>query len=984
MLENMKMEQLEYFGIPPYLINIWKEQYSDYLLPVQEKAIREFSLLQHNSYSSSHHPAQMQKNSKNLLVHSPSSSGKTLLAEIAALQEITLQKKVIYLVPLRVLAEEKYRHFHRLYHSIGLQVKFSSSDHRRHDEDIIRGNFHIAVIVYEKFSYLLLQYPKFMNNVSLTIADEIQFISDLERGPKLEGSFNYLKNNYPDLRIIALSAFSEYLLPLSHWLEAKLLTSSYRPVELRKGIVRNGIYRYREHNSKATGEEYFFPPEEVRECDLAGYLKATLKFLIKRQETSLIFFSTKKEVRLWSSWLAEELSLEPAHTALEQLLSSEDSTSKEELTSLLQNGVGYHCADLTFPERQALENSVRAGELKVICATGTLAMGVNLPVNNVILTGQKVISRSASVSNSPDNLPHYRRRALTYAEVENMGGRAGRLNFAHSFGRIIFLAPSLLELTTYQQLYFAKGVGDIPETLLHRPVVIQQDLLSFLLYKIAFGCTSLEDILEILQTDSNKKSSVFWLHKFSQKYTETDIKAGLNRLEKKGLVIPPLLPADKNYEINEMGQLVTAKGITFATYIHFLKWIKESEKGNISELEILLLIATSHDGVPFFTDYPGSGSRIVKTKKKNSAFPKWKEYLRLRILNLIFEQQEEGKPIFQHYIKTGSLEPVRWQAKKELSYYLTLKNVLLMQDWIRGKELRELEEEYGILGGSIQKIGEGFSWLADTLAALAAQLGWKEERALDLEKIQQLSARLITGITTDGLALARLQIPRLTRGYITRLLLEGYNHPDCLKELSEQQLEQLLPARLVTEIKDKLDSGSLSSESEQKTVLKVSDQVSKYLTAPLLPDEQFKQTNGSKGQSLSVENWLVSTKNIAKQPSNLPVLVIDCSRPDRILFLQEEIPVNKIGFQLMFLLAQNQGKMLSYEQIIDHLWPDDMDATYHRLWYHLAKLRNATTQIIRKKEEFLFKVSYLQEKLLRVIPGRGLLLDEKISLEIKE
>ena len=158
MLENMKMEQLEYFGIPPYLINIWKEQYSDYLLPVQEKAIREFSLLQHSSRSLPHHPAQMQKNSKNLLVHSPSSSGKTLLAEIAALQEITLQKKVIYLVPLRVLAEEKYRHFHRLYHSIGLQVKFSSSDHRRHDEDIIQGNFHIAVIVYEKFSYLLLQY----------------------------------------------------------------------------------------------------------------------------------------------------------------------------------------------------------------------------------------------------------------------------------------------------------------------------------------------------------------------------------------------------------------------------------------------------------------------------------------------------------------------------------------------------------------------------------------------------------------------------------------------------------------------------------------------------------------------------------------------------------------------------------------------------------------------------------------------------------
>ena len=254
-----------------------------------------------------------------------------------------------------------------------------------------------------------------------------------------------------------------------------------------------------------------------------------------------------------------------------------------------------------------------------------------------------------------------------------------------------------------------------------------------------------------------------------------------------------------------------------------------------------------------------------------------------------------------------------------------------------------------------------------------------------MRKIQQLSARLITGITTDGLALARLQIPLLTRGYIARLLREGYDHPDCLKELSEQQLEQLLPAPLVTEIKDKLDSGSSSSsESGRKTAVKVFDQTNKYLADLLPPDEQSKQINRLKNQSLSVENCLVPTENIANQLTNSPVLAIDCSRPDRIFFLQEEIAVNKTGFQLMFLLAQNQGKVLSYEQIVDHLWPDDMDATYHRLWYHLAKLRNAMNRIIGQKKEPLFKTNYAQEKLLRVIPGRGLLLDEKISLETKE
>ena len=149
MQKNMKMEQLEYFGIPHYIINIWKEHYSNSLLPVQEKSVKEFDLLQPAQYPLYQNPVRYHKKSKNLLVVSPSSSGKTLIGEMAALQEIFFQKKVIYLVPLRILAEEKYQHFVHLYHSIGLDIKLSSRDRRHHDQDIIQGNFNIAIIVYQ-------------------------------------------------------------------------------------------------------------------------------------------------------------------------------------------------------------------------------------------------------------------------------------------------------------------------------------------------------------------------------------------------------------------------------------------------------------------------------------------------------------------------------------------------------------------------------------------------------------------------------------------------------------------------------------------------------------------------------------------------------------------------------------------------------------------------------------------------------------------
>ncbi len=1023
MQKNMKMEQLEYFGIPYYIINIWKKHYSEFLLPVQEKAIREFNLLQSAQYPLYQNSALHQKKSKNLLVVSPSSSGKTLVAEMAALQEISFQKKVIYLVPLRILAEEKYQHFIRLYHSIGLGIKLSSRDHRHHDQDIIQGNFNIAVVVYEKFYYLLLQYPQFISNTSLIIADEIQLINDTQRGPKLESYFNYLKNNYPVIRIIGLSAFTEHLLHLTAWLEALLLFSYHRPVELRKGIVRKGIYKYVEHNSKMTGEENFFPQKEAPECNLASYLKATLQFLIEQGESNLIFFSTKKEVRLWSRWLAGQFCLNPSQKAIAQLSASEDSTSKEELINLLQNGVGYHCADLSWQERHTIEEAARVGDLKIICTTGTLAMGVNLPVNNVILPGKKIISRH----NNGDIFSNYFKRTLTISEVENMGGRAGRLKTGHSFGRVIFLAPSLIEFTTYQKLYFEKITEDfltpslscypiISETnnLLQytenapvqkntisdnisytqhqtavdyshtsfsnpvsselaqdSPVTIEKDMLTFLLYKIALDGQTFQDIYQILNTGNYSRERGFWSYQFSQKYSEAELVSYLKQLEKFGLLN---MSSEKDCQITKLGQLITSKGITFQTYTYFLKWVEESEKGNISELEILFLIATSNDGAVYFIGYPGKGTKTIRDGK--SSIKKWKKYLHLRMLSLIFEQQEEGKPIFRNNLDTDSFQENQEYLRIDINNYLAIKNSLTMYDWIGGKELREMEEDYGILGGNLQKMGEGFSWLADTLSVIAEQEGWKEERTDDLAKIKELSSRLIGGIEIEGLPLARLQIPGLTRGYIQRLVREGYTNEQCLKELSHNQLEHLLPKLLIKKIKKHFGVSFIHSDSASNLNLELNNKA-----ADRNPLSKHRDRIAT-GQKLN-DNY---QKCMQIDKDSKATIIINLNRPDHIIFLGKEIIVNKIGFQLILLLAKNQGKVLSYEQIIDTLWPSDEDATYHRIWYHLAKLRKEMQKIIRNKNynSVSFTGNYPEENILKTIPGRGLLLDTEIIVKVMD
>lgn len=1002
----MKMEQLEYFGIPHYIINIWKEHYSDFLLPVQEKAVREFGLLQPDKYSLYLDTYHHQNMFKNLVIASPSSSGKTLAAEMATLQEIYGQKKVIYLVPLRILAEEKYQHFVRLYHSIGLNIKLSSRDHRHQDQDIIQGNFNIAIIVYEKFYYFLLQYPQCINNVSLIIADEIQLINDAQRGPRLESNFNYLKKNYPAIRIIGLSAFTEYLLQLTDWLEALLLFSCHRPVELRKGIVRKGTYKYVVYNSKISGEENFFLPEEAQECDLASYLKATLHFLIKENESSLIFFPTRNEVRLWSRWLASQFCLNPARKAIEELHSSESSTSQEELIGLLQKGVGYHCADLSWQERHAVEEAVRVGELKIICATGTLAMGVNLPVNNVILTGQKIATEQGDGNNF---LKSYR-RTLTPSEVENMGGRAGRLksgNPGNSFGRIIFLAPTPIEFTTYQKLYFMKNreaslapslnyypsITDEKNLILHRgntqieenivndekfringngcdsnngnPVAVQKDILTFLLYKIALDGQSIEDIYRILNRGKHERGRAFWSFQFSQKYSDEELWSCLKELEKFDLIEAS---SKMDCRITELGQLIVSKGITVQTYTHFLKWIKESERGKISELEILFLIATSNDGTVYFNDYPRKETKIAKYGR--TKIKKWKKYLHLRILNLIFEEQEEGKPIFRNNLDIDSFQKnqVCYSTevnKIEVSNYLAIKNALTMYDWIKGKELREMEEDYGILSGNLQKMGESFSWLADALSSLAEKEGWKEVRADKLAKIRELSVRLIHGIGSEGLALAKLNIPGLTRGYIQRLIREGYNNEQCLSELSDNQLRQILPELLVKRIRRRVNTITNT-----------------YTKNICLDSDVNLNVNSESGKEKDKET---------DEECSKATIILNSNRPDRIIFLDNGIAVNKIGFQLISLLAKNEGKVLSYDQIIDTLWPSDEDATYHRLWYHLARLRKEMERVIKNnvdknkdRDNTLLADNGLKGKVFRVIPGIGLMLNPKLQIKWTE
>lgn len=194
--------------------NILKDESITKLRPSQEKAIK----------------AGLLKN-KNLLICTPTASGKTLIAELAMINNLK-KGKSIYVVPLKALAMEKYKDFNNKYNKLA-EIAISigdldSSEPRLNNKDII-------LCTAEKLDSLLRHNIPWVRDIKTIIIDEIHLINDPSRGPTLEIILTMLKK-VTKAQIIGLSATIGNPEKLAEWLEAELVQDNWRPVELKKGV----------------------------------------------------------------------------------------------------------------------------------------------------------------------------------------------------------------------------------------------------------------------------------------------------------------------------------------------------------------------------------------------------------------------------------------------------------------------------------------------------------------------------------------------------------------------------------------------------------------------------------------------------------------------------------------------------------------------------------------------------------------------------
>jgi len=409
------------------------------------------------------------------VVASPTASGKTILAELCGLDSI-LQKrqKVVYTCPLRALASEHYSDFKRKY--ANLKIRFSLSTGDLDSSAKYLENYDFIFTTNEKLDSLIRHRAEWLQSVGLLIVDEVHLLGS-DRGPTLEIVIAKMKLVSPNLRVLALSATIPNAEQIAEWLKAKLVKSDYRPVKLEEGVFFDSEIRF-EERMEAIDSQQRDSLSQLVEDTLHQKEKQCLVFLNSRKTSQS---TANKLSRLTSQKLSakEQAVLQRVSERIANVLEQPTSQCLE-LAELVKKGAAFHNAGLLEKQRRLVEEAFKRNYLKVICATPTLAAGINLPAFRVIVPS---LHRYDGTYGGSARIP--------VSEWKQMAGRAGRPKY-DSAGESILLANSEIEADELME-FFVKGELEEIESKLSIEPVLRTHLLAAIATDFIFDLQSLED-----------------------------------------------------------------------------------------------------------------------------------------------------------------------------------------------------------------------------------------------------------------------------------------------------------------------------------------------------------------------------------------------------------------------------------------------------------------------------------------------------------
>ena len=633
-------------------------------------------------------------NGKNLVLASPTASGKTLVAELCILQHVLEHRgKAIYLAPLRALASEKFKEFQR-YSAIkkpnGDHVRAGISTGDYDGSDPWLGRYDIILCTNEKADSLLRHKAPWVSELTLVVADEVHLLTEQERGPTLEVVLTRLTEINPNIQVLALSATVRNAEEVGSWLKAGSVTTDWRPVPLREGIYHDNQVQFRDGASRAI---------------LSGTKTPSLDIALDVLSTggqALIFTETRRsavEMGRKASVAVKSRLSKPEERALstiaERILSTGEKTRLgEALAMQVAAGAGFHHAGLAGIHRGIVEDAFRDGRIKVLAATPTLAAGVNLPARAVVISSYERYEAG------------YGRYPISVLEYKQFCGRAGRPKY-DKFGEALLIARNPDEAEWLMENYVLAQ----PEKLWSK-LAAERVLRPHVLSTVAAGYAHSEEGLY------NFFARTFYAHQYGPRLIKGKIGDILRFLFKEEMV----LMEGKELSASRFGKRVSELYIDPMSAVILRDGLYNRAK-KMTDLSILHLISKTPDLSP-------------RPRPRGREFDK---------LSLLAEQRSDE---FTYPIPTQFEDPVAYEE-----FLGELKSAQVLSDWIDERTEDQILETRRVEPGDLLRLVQGSEWLILATQELGRLFGHKDL----LAPLEMLKVRLAKGVRPELVKLTTLE-----------------------------------------------------------------------------------------------------------------------------------------------------------------------------------------------------------------------------------
>lgn len=367
---------------------------------------------------------------KSVLVAAPTSAGKTIVGQFAVYVALAKQSRCFYTTPIKALSNQKFTEFVAEFGeaNVGLLTGDNS----------INGDAPIVVMTTEVLRNMLYE-GRNLNDLSHVVMDEVHYLADRNRGAVWEEVIIHLPKH---VKVVALSATVSNAEEFGEWLntvrgETEIVVEEHRPTPLHQHVmVGNEVYdlfnghevnrellriaqneRSNQRFSRGRGRftSRLTPSrvqviEELQKADLLP----SITFIFSRAACN----DAVNQCLASGLWLTDKSEQLEIKGVVDAAFADADA---DELRVLgfaswregLERGIAAHHAGMLPAFKEVVEDLFQRGLVKVVFATETLALGINMPARSVVL--EKLVKWNGSV-HAP----------ITPGEYTQLTGRAGR------------------------------------------------------------------------------------------------------------------------------------------------------------------------------------------------------------------------------------------------------------------------------------------------------------------------------------------------------------------------------------------------------------------------------------------------------------------------------------------------------------------------------------------------------------------------------